>query len=119
MELPLAFPREAGARLGWLTSITAVPSVSTAAFTVGLPQPREPASPVLTLDGLAGVEQILLFIAEDAPMALQALTAVGERIDGQAGAVYTPTETSNAGKKMCEQTGEGWREDDGRNVRQY
>lgn len=44
---------------------------------------------MLTLDGLAGVKQILLFIAEHAPMALQALTAVGERIDGQAGAMYT------------------------------
>lgn len=56
---------------------------------------------MLTLDGLAGVKQILLFIAEDAPMALQALTAVGECIDGQAGAMYTPTEMSSAGKKMC------------------
>lgn len=74
---------------GRLTSIAAVPSISTAAFTVGLPQSREPAFPMLALDRLAGVKQILLFITEDAPMALQTLTAVGERIDGQAGAVHT------------------------------
>lgn len=43
---------------------------------------------MLTLDRLAGVKQILLFITEDAPVALQTLTAVGECIDGQAGAMY-------------------------------
>lgn len=42
---------------------------------------------MLTLDGLAGVKQVLFFITENAPMALQALTAVGECIDGQAGAM--------------------------------
>lgn len=51
-------------------SITAVPGVSTAAFTVGLPQSWEPAFPMLALDRLAWVKQILLFITEDAPMAL-------------------------------------------------
>lgn len=43
---------------------------------------------MLTLDRLAGVEQILFFVTEDAPVALQALAAVGERVDGQAGAMY-------------------------------
>lgn len=42
---------------------------------------------MLTLDRLAGVKQILLFITEDAPMALQALAAVGECVDGQTGAM--------------------------------
>ena len=46
---------------------------------------------MLTLDRLAGVKQILLFITEDAPMALQALAAVGERVDGQAGAMDAST----------------------------
>lgn len=46
---------------------------------------------MLTLDRLAGVKQILLFITEDAPVALQTLTAVGECIDGQAGAMYAST----------------------------
>lgn len=44
---------------------------------------------MLALDHLTGVKQIFLFVAEDSPMALQALTAVGEGIDGQAGAMYT------------------------------
>jgi len=70
-------------------SVTAVSSVSTAAFAVGLPQSREPAVPMLALDRLAGVKQILLLITEDTAVALQTLTAVGERIDGQAGAVHT------------------------------
>lgn len=43
---------------------------------------------MLALDRLAGVEEILFFITEDTSMALQALTAVGEGIDGQAGAMY-------------------------------
>lgn len=43
---------------------------------------------MLALDRLARVKQIFLFITEDASMALQALTAVGECIDGQAGAMY-------------------------------
>ena len=46
---------------------------------------------MLTIDRLAGVKQILLFITEDTPMALQALAAVGEGVDGQAGAMDTPT----------------------------
>lgn len=44
---------------------------------------------MLTIDRLAGVKQILLFITEDTPMALQALAAVGEGVDGQAGAMDT------------------------------
>lgn len=46
---------------------------------------------MLTLDRLAGVKQVLLFITEDAPMALQALAAVGERVDGQTGAMDAST----------------------------
>lgn len=42
---------------------------------------------MLALDHLAGVKQIFFFVTEDTPVALQALTAVGEGIDGQAGAV--------------------------------
>lgn len=45
---------------------------------------------MLALDHLAGVKQVFFFITKDTPMALKALTAVGEGIDGQAGAVYTP-----------------------------
>lgn len=70
-------------------SITAVADVAAAALTVGLPESREPALAVLALDRLAGVEQICLLITQDSSMTLQALTAVGKRIDGQAGAVYT------------------------------
>lgn len=44
---------------------------------------------MLALDHLTGVKQIFFFIAEDTPMALQALTAVGEGIDGQACAMHT------------------------------
>lgn len=43
---------------------------------------------MLAFDRLAGVEEILFFITEDTSMALQALTAVGEGIDGQASAMY-------------------------------
>lgn len=46
---------------------------------------------MLALDPLAGVKEVLLFITEDSPVALQTLTAVGECIDGQAGAVHTST----------------------------
>ena len=55
---------------------------------------------MLALDGLAGVQQILLFITEDTPMALQALTAVGESVDGQAGAMHASAERRDAGVKM-------------------
>lgn len=72
-----------------LTSIAAVPGESTVAFTVGLPESREPARPMLALDHLAGVKEIFFFITKDPTMALQALTAVGEGIDGQAGPMYT------------------------------
>lgn len=44
---------------------------------------------MLAFDHLAGAKQIFFFITEDTPMALQALTAVGEGIDGQAGPMYT------------------------------
>lgn len=47
---------------------------------------------MLALDGLAGVKQVLLFVTEDTPMALQALTAVGEGVDGQAGAIHASAE---------------------------
>lgn len=43
---------------------------------------------MLAPDGLAGAEQILLLVAEDSAVALQALTAVGEGIDGRAGAMH-------------------------------
>lgn len=52
---------------------------------------------MLALDGLAGVQQILLLVTEDAPVALQALTAVGEGVDGQAGAVHASAERRDAG----------------------
>lgn len=44
---------------------------------------------MFALDHLAGVKQIFLFITQNTPVALKALTAVGECIDGQAGAVDT------------------------------
>lgn len=69
-------------------SVTAVPGVSTVALTVGLPEAREPALSVAALDHLAGVKQVFFFVTKDTAMALQALTAVGEGIDGQAGAMY-------------------------------
>jgi hypothetical protein len=50
---------------------------------------------MLALDSLAGVKQILLFITEDTSMALQAFTAVGECVDGQAGAMYTSAGEEN------------------------
>lgn len=43
------------------------------------------------LDHLAGVKQVFFFITKDTAMALQALTAVGEGIDGQAGAMDAST----------------------------
>lgn len=43
------------------------------------------------LDHLAGVKQVFFFVTKDTAMALQALTAVGEGIDGQAGAVHAST----------------------------
>lgn len=43
---------------------------------------------MLALDHLAGVKQIFFFITEDTAVALQALAAVGEGIDGQAGPMY-------------------------------
>lgn len=43
------------------------------------------------LDHLAGVKQVFFFVTKDTAMALQALTAVGEGIDGQAGAMYAST----------------------------
>lgn len=44
---------------------------------------------MLALDHLAGVKQIFFFITEDTAVALQALAAVGEGVDGQAGPMYT------------------------------
>lgn len=111
----LALPRQGAAQRGWLTSITAAPCVPPAAFAVGLPQSGEPALAVLALDGLAGVEQVLLFIAEHAPVALQALTAVGERIDGQAGAVHAPRVEEGRRMGMRQAEGQERREDDGGN----
>lgn len=104
VEPPLAFPREGCARLGWLTPIAAGPRVPAAAFTVRLRQSREPAFPVLAFDRLAGVKQGLLLVTEDAPMALQALTAVGEGIDGQADAMHASRRRST-GMKTREQRG--------------
>lgn len=104
VEPPLAFPREGCARLGWLTPIAAGSRVPAAAFTVRLRQSREPAFPVLAFDRLAGVKQGLLLITEDAPMALQALTAVGEGIDGQADAMHASRRRST-GMKPREQRG--------------
>lgn len=84
-------------------SVTAVPGESTAAFTIGLPEPREPALPVLALDHLAGVKQIFFFITEDPAVALQALAAVGEGVDGQAGPMYTfVSETGIIGSLVTE-----------------
>lgn len=45
---------------------------------------------MFAFDGLAGVKHILFLITEDTAMAFQALTTVGESIDGQAGAMHTP-----------------------------
>lgn len=88
----------------WLTPIAAGPRVPAAAFTVRLRQSREPAFPVLAFDRLAGVKQGLLLVTEDAPMALQALTAVGEGIDGQADAMHASRRRST-GMKPREQRG--------------
>lgn len=96
---PSCFPKTQRCPAGWFTSVTAVPGISADAFAVGLPQAGQPAPPVLTLDGLAGVEQVLLFITQHAPVALQALTAVGEGVDGQAGAMHASAER-NAGMTM-------------------
>lgn len=52
---------------------------------------------MLAFDPLAGVKEVLLFITEDSPVALETLTAVGECIDGQAGAVHTSTARRNMG----------------------
>lgn len=110
-----ALASKGGAQAGRLTSVTAVSSVSTAAFAVGLPQSREPAVPMLALDRLAGVKQILLLITEDTAVALQTLTAVGERIDGQAGAVHTSTveeegKNARALGRGGKNGGRGWKE---------
>lgn len=60
---------------------------------------------MLTHEDLAGVKQVLLFITQDAPMALQALTAVGEGVDGQAGAMHASAGKRKAGVTMHEQRG--------------
>lgn len=101
---PSCFSKRGTCRLGWLTPIAAGPRVPAAAFTVRLRQSREPAFPVLAFDRLAGVKQGLLLITEDAPMALQALTAVGEGIDGQADAMHASRRRST-GMKTREQRG--------------
>lgn len=44
---------------------------------------------MLALDHLAGVKEIFFFITEDTAMALQALTTIGEGIDGQTGPMHT------------------------------
>lgn len=71
---------------------------------------------MLTLDGLAGVKQVLLFITQDAPVALQALTAVGEGVDGQAGAMHASAEEE---RRNDDALAERRRmEDDGRNMKE-
>lgn len=70
-------------------SVTAVARIPAATFAVRLPQAREPAFSMFAFDGLAGVKHILFLITEDTAMAFQALTTVGESIDGQAGAMHT------------------------------
>lgn len=70
---------------------------------------------MLAFDPLAGVKEVLLFITEDSPVALETLTAVGECIDGQAGAVHTfisqtgvigPLVTEGPGPSLLTLTGE-------------